>query len=202
MKNNITFLFIVSIFSCAFAQNEKGLRFGVRAGVNSSILTDIETGRRASFYTGIYMPLRVAKWYEFQPELNYSRQGSKVDYYNPIQPTSSNRDRTMKFDYLGLSLNNKFYVVDNLHLMLAPFVDLAVHHNYEYFGPDEDLDAGAIAGIGYEFQNGFGIEARAKIGYVETVSDEYSGVDKIGIYNQVFQVGLTYTFQLNASNKS
>lgn len=62
-----------------------------------------------------------------------------------------------------------------------------------YGYPNNEIDLGITAGVGYDFTNNFGIEARVKKGFIPVLNygDYHSNV--------VFQLGAYYTF--NTKNK-
>ncbi|SDQ52659.1 Outer membrane protein beta-barrel domain-containing protein [Chryseobacterium soldanellicola] len=194
----LTFLLIILISSLSFAQ----VTFspGIRAGLNLAKFTQSDNGIYnwfdeepdpyysnyqkeetdfiADFYVGFFGNIRFAKFYALQPELNYSRQGSKIKVANETYEP--------KISYLSLQLVNKFYF-QKFNIHVGPSIDFALEDNG--FNPSNNVDLGFLLGVGYDITNNFGIEARVKKGIVEVA---YSGDENRT--NVLLQAGVYYTF--------
>lgn len=174
---------------------------GIRAGANFSHFSNTEQFNyyyaeefpnaakpyldyktKTDFYIGFLGNIRFTKFYALQPEINYSRQGAKID-------TNVNNWNGTKLSvsYLGFQLVNKFYFKQfNVHA--GPTLEFVVDN--KNFEPENKVDLGITAGAGYDITPNFGIEARIKKGFVPV--DSYN----TNHYNVVFQTGLYYTFNL------
>ena len=87
------------------------------------------------------------------------------------------------------------------HILGGPSVDFKISDNYINSNP-ESFDLAIVGGVGYTLPNGLTFEARLKQGLVDIYG--YDGVeyDDNGyryndlILNQVFQIGISYTFKV------
>ena len=135
---------------------------------------------RTDFYVGIFGNIRFTKFYALQPEINYSRQGSKLN-------SASIYDReSFSISYLGAQIVNKFYF-NKFNVLVGPTLEFVVSKD---FTPANEIDLGITAGAGYDITKNFGVEARVKKGFVQVINydDNHSNV--------VFQAGVYYTFNM------
>jgi hypothetical protein len=194
----LTFLFLVLISGLSFAQVT--FNPGIRAGLNLAKFTQSDNGIYnwfdensdpyysnyqkeetdfiADFYVGFFGNIRFTKFYALQPEINYSRQGSKIRVANETYEP--------KISYLSLQIVNKFYF-QKFNIHVGPSIDFALEDNG--FNPSNNVDLGFLLGVGYDITNNFGIEARVKKGIVEVA---YSGDENRT--NVLLQAGVYYTF--------
>lgn len=193
MKKIVALAILLVVTCNVSAQKSQKDRIGVRAGYSSMSLSEIAVADRESFYVGAILPLRLAKWYAFQPEINYSRQGARVNRDLPFEPIEGLRSDVWKMDYLGVAVSNKFYVFRGFNLMLTPYFDFLVRHN-DFVEPAQDVDVGCAIGFGYDLNNGIGIEARIKSGFSDVITYRGPDPESTGISNVGGQIGLTYTF--------
>ena len=199
---------------------------GIRAGANFSHFTkgdsfndgyyyndyyDENEGGRAEFesktdfYVGIYGALRLTRYYTLQPEINYSRQGSKFKYieqsiyYDEVSlPAQVTRSGQTDVSYLSIAVMNKFTFGEKFNVHIGPTLDFVVDktdnfgRNYtSYRDIDSDVDLAFVAGIGFNFTKNFGIEARVKKGIIPVLDFSDSSHT-----NVVFSVGANYTFDI------
>ncbi|MFY7814396.1 MAG: porin family protein [Chryseobacterium taeanense] len=174
---------------------------GIRAGANFSHFTNkkqwysymdfdypnstepnMDFKNKTDFYIGLFGNIRFAKFYALQPEINYSRQGTKLD------TNINNWDgQTITASYIGFQIVNKFYF-NKFNIHVGPTVDFLVEQkNLE---ATNEVDLGITAGIGVDITNNFGIEARVKKGFIPvyTFYNDHSNV--------TFQAGVYYTFNM------
>lgn len=213
MKKIFTF-FIV--FASTWAFSQVSFNPGIRAGVNfahfsgaddyyynydynngTETRNTISYGSRTDFYIGFVGNIRFAKMYALQPEVHYSRQGGTIEYINA---NNQKVKKDLKLAYMGVQLVNKFYV-NKLNFLVGPNLEFIVNNKelgnngedysngyYYYYGPSTEVDLGITAGVGYDFTNNFGVEARVKKGFVPVLDNgDYHS-------NVVFQAGVYYTF--------
>jgi len=221
-------IIIAAIFTLiGFAQTQAQVTFrpGLRAGANFSHFTDgsdyyyyyngsndnnsADFKSKADFYIGFYGALKLTRYYTLQPEITYSRQGSKFEtsyreeIYNENSGTVTYRNVTnsgqLDVSYLSIAVINKFTFTEKFNLHIGPTLDFVVDKggsllrsdNYYYDGDPTDVDLAFVAGVGFNFTKNFGIEARVKKGIVpviDTYNDSHTNV--------VFSAGATYTFDL------
>lgn len=173
---------------------------GIRAGANFSHFTnkdqwysywdDYSYGNEAKmdfktktdFYLGLFGNIRFAKFYALQPEINYSRQGAKLD-------TNINNwnGQTITASYLIFQLVNKFYF-NRFNVHFGPTLEFLVEQ--KNFDAENEIDLGITAGLGFDITDNFGIEARVKKGFIPVYSfnNDHSNV--------TFQAGVYYTFNM------
>ncbi|MGE4515170.1 MAG: outer membrane beta-barrel protein [Chryseobacterium sp.] len=174
---------------------------GIRAGANFSHFTnkaqwysymdfdysnsteaDMNFKNKTDFYIGLFGNIRFAKFYALQPEINYSRQGTKLD------TNINNWDgQTITASYIGFQIVNKFYF-NKFNIHVGPTMDFLVEQ--KNFEATNEVDLGITAGIGVDITNNFGIEARVKKGFIPvyTFYNDHSNV--------TFQAGVYYTFNM------
>lgn len=222
-------IFIAAFFilmGISQSQAQVTFRPGIRAGANFSHFTKGDSfnngyyyddsyygdeSRRADFtsktdfYVGIYGALRLTRYYTLQPEINYSRQGSKfkyVDqsYYDGLSGTSIDLMRKGQADvsYLSISVMNKFTFGEKFSFQVGPTIDFVVDKtdnfgsNYSsYRDIDSEVDLAFVAGVGFNFTKNIGLEARIKKGIIPVLDFSDSSHT-----NVVFSVGATYTFDI------
>jgi hypothetical protein len=196
MKKTIVIACIAAV-GIAKAQAQVTFKPGLRAGLNLSHFSkgndsyyddynessNREFDSKNDFYLGFYGALKLTKYYTLQPELDYSRQGSKFMYRNT--PATQ---RSLNVSYLGVAAINKFTFNDKFNVHLGPAIDFQVE---EDFDTDAEVDLTFILGTGYNFTPNFGIEARVKKGIIPVL--DYSDGNHT---NVVFSLGATYTFDI------
>lgn len=231
------FLIAAMVF-LAFSQVEAQVTFspGLRAGANFSHFTQGDLGSnyyydnnyfepnmgqqirlpeskftsKTDFYVGFYGALRLTKFYTLQPEVTYSRQGSKLESYSPA-PNGIVRKMDSQFDlsYISVGIINKFTFNDKFNMHIGPTIDILAeqsgnsnfppqnfNNNYYYYdsyNANSDIDLAFVFGLGYNFTKNIGIEARVKKGVIPVLdwSDYHTNV--------VFSAGLTYTFDVSGA---
>lgn len=207
-----------------FTQSQAQVTFkpGIRAGVNFSHFTkgsdyndyynsndnNAEFESKTDFYVGFYGALRLTKYYTLQPEINYSRQGSKFNtrdfYFDEYgnNNRSSTRSGQIDVSYLSISVINKFTFTEKFNVHVGPTIDFVVdkegalvtpsNSSYYYYDSDPtDVDLAFVAGVGFNFTKNIGIEARVKKGIVPVIDTSYDSHTNVS-----FSVGATYTFDI------
>lgn len=176
---------------------------GIRGGLNLSRLTNIDNNNtKADFYIGGLVNIRFNKYFSLQPELTYSRQGSEGRYYD-----LNNNHYSTKYElnYLTLGAVAKFNIKGSgFHILAGPSIDFKTDDNFDKYGFNPvDLDLAFVGGIGYSLPNGLTFEARIKQGLIDIYGyDGYSYSNNNDSYyndvilNQVFQIGISYTFKM------
>lgn len=216
---------IFALIGCTQTHAQVTFKPGLRAGANFSHFTKgsdydnydnyynsndnrIKFESKTDFYVGFYGALRLTKYYTLQPEINYSRQGSKFStrnfnydqYGNSIG--SSTMSGQIDVSYLSISVINKFTFSEKFNVHVGPTIDFVVDRNgafvtpnnnsYYYYDSDPtDVDLAFVAGVGFNFTKNIGIEARVKKGIIpviDTYDDNHTNVN--------FSVGATYTFDI------
>jgi len=195
----------------SFAQFK--VRPGIKAGINSATVTNIESSSRmVGFQGAMFVNIHFPKIYELQVEASYSNQGFNQDTYSYVNPYSGEilrySDNNVSVHYIGAAISNKFFFVPNLglHVLVGPSLEINVSDNTN--GDIIPVDFAFFAGIGYEFPMGLGLEARYKQGFIDVRDDfyndnyyyyddynsndnYYNGSNKL---NSVIQVSVYYKF--------
>ena len=207
-------LFIVAIIALlGFTQTQAQVTFkpGLRGGVNFAHFTngggynydsyyassarpnDINGLKsKTEFYIGFYGALHLTKFYALQPEVDYSRQGSALNYIDINNNPNSSK---LGVSYLSIAVINKF-TFNKFNVLLGPAVEFVV--DKKNMNAANDVDLTFQLGVGYDITKNFGLEARIKKGFVTAYYyNNYNGYgDNTDHTNVVFSVGATYTFDL------
>jgi hypothetical protein len=167
---------------------------GVRGGVNIAKVTNFEVDSKTDFFVGGQFELKFVDLYSLQPELTYSRQGFKANNDN------------YSIDYLSIGVTNKFTFGGGFNVLVGPTIDIKVGDNLPNIYSNEliGFDFALMGGIGYTFKNGVAVDARFKQGLVDIFGDNYNeyndengngNIDEVKL-NQLFQIGVSYSFDL------
>lgn len=207
----------LAFFTFAAVEAQISVKPGIRAGVNFSKFTSVDSQLKPGFYVGGTLGIKFTKVYTLQPELSYSSQGANVtEYYqsntNGFDPVFYSNQRKTKYElnYLTLGIINKFTFGKGFQLAVGPSLDFKVSDNFIGNNSNRpiDFDLSLVAGVGYAFSNGITIEARLKQGLVDIFgyeiyndynynyqNDNYYNYNRV-ILNQVLQLGVSYSFDL------
>lgn len=174
---------------------------GLRGGLNLSTLSNIDDNRsKADFYIGGLVNIKFNKYFSLQPEITYSRQGDEGREY--FGNGYNYRYVNYELNYLTLGAVAKFNIGGKgFHILGGPSVDLKISDNYINSNP-ESFDLAIVGGVGYTLPNGLTFEARLKQGLIDIYGYDGVGYDDNGyryndlILNQVFQIGISYTFKV------
>jgi len=191
MKKLILSLVILSACTSAFSQVT--FKPGARAGVNLANVSDTDGDTKTDFYIGGLLEMQFSSFYALQPEIVYSRQGSKskISGFDDLE-----------LQYVGLSLANKLSPVKDLglHFIIGPGIDIKVCDNVEYLDTSP-LDFVFFGGIGFDFPFGLTIEARYKQGIID-IDDGFTEFGGDGSaddnnLNSAIQIGVAYKFDFS-----
>ena len=194
-----TFYLFAILFGCITLSNAQvTFKPGFRAGLNIShfskgddsyyndgFTSNRDFDSRTDFYVGFFGDLKLTKYYSLQPEINYSRQGSKYDYYD--EALMRNQSTDLEVSYLAVGIANKF-TFNKLNVHVGPTFEFLVDQNFD---TDADIDLAFFLGLGYDITPNFGVEARIKKGIVPVL--DYSDGNHT---NVVFSVGGFYKFDV------
>ncbi|MEZ0180826.1 porin family protein [Flavobacterium oncorhynchi] len=199
MMKKITLIAFVLCIGIQLSQAQVKVSPGLRGGLNVSTLTNIDDNQsKTDFYVGGLVNIKFNKYFSLQPEITYSRQGDEGRYFENGRYYSEK----YKLNYLTLGAVAKFNIGGKgFHILGGPSLDLKVSDNYINSNP-EGFDLAIVGGIGYTLPNGLTFEARIKQGLIDIYG--YDGIDYDNndyyyndvILNQVFQIGISYTFKV------
>ncbi len=201
MKKIILFTSIFLLGIAVTAQSR--VRFGLRAGVNISKLTNLDNKNKTDFYISALLALKINESYTLQPEFGYSQQGGTLTS-NRLLTIENERLNDININFLSVSVLNKIQANNNIHFLIGPFIDFRLDDNINndgYFLEElfPRMDIGITLGFGYDFTKDLSIEARFKHGFVDMLSEGnifYQNTRDDENFNQVFQLGITYKFNM------
>ncbi|MFD1603275.1 porin family protein [Flavobacterium artemisiae] len=174
---------------------------GLRGGLNLARLTNIDNNNtKSDFYIGGLVDIKFNKYFSLQPEINYSRQGSEGRYYDI---NDNYYETKYELNYLTLGAVAKLNIKGSgFHVLAGPSVDFKIDDNFGNYGFNPvDVDFAIVGGVGYTLPNGLTFEARIKQGLIDIYGydnyyDDGEYYDDNLILNQVFQIGISYTFKM------
>jgi hypothetical protein len=195
----ITLIAFVLFIGLVKSQAQVKVSPGLRGGLNFSTLTNIDDNRsKTDFYIGGLVDIKFNKYFSLQPEITYSRQGDEGRYFENGRYYSEKYE----LNYLTLGAVAKYHFGGKgFHVLAGPSLDIKVGDNYINSNP-EGFDLAIVGGVGYTLPNGLTFEARIKQGLIDIYG--YDGLDNNNddyyyddvILNQVFQIGISYTFKV------
>ena len=195
MKKILLFIAVIALSTSVFAQDVK---FGLKGGLNFANFSgdDAEGDVKTDIYIGGFARFSLTETLSLQPELVYSRQGSKDE--------EDGIEAKIKTNYLNIPilLRAKMFGSDNFSAIVGPQV--GIHLNSEAEGSDGDtsgsedigeimngIDFALAFGFEYDITEKFAIGARYNLGLSKIIDDEYGDSDA---KNSVFQVGVSLAF--------
>ncbi|PXY44981.1 porin family protein [Flavobacterium hydrophilum] len=192
----ITLIAFVLFIGLITSQAQVKVSPGIRGGLNFSTLSNVEdNSSKTDFYLGGLVNIKFNKYFSLQPEITYSRQGDEGRYFEDGRTYSEKYE----LNYITLGAVAKFnFGGSGFHILGGPSLDFKVDDNYINSDP-ENFDLAIVGGVGYTLPNGLTFEARVKQGLLDIYG--YEGVDDDYYYdeiilNQVFQLGISYTFKM------
>lgn len=221
MKKIILSAFLLGSFGVMSAQEVEGnngdrVKFGVKTSVNyftnsGDVSEDLDYNLAPQ--AGAYINIPFGKYFALQPELNYSRMGSKESSYatetEPGTYFAKHTNQTV-LDYITLPVMLKFYPAKGFNIEAGPQLGYNIYaknidSNFKSTvnGPEKievktdiqddlnELDFGVNFGIGYELQDtGLNFGARYYMGVTNIVKDS----EDREVKNNGFTVGVGYSF--------
>lgn len=203
MKKIIFTILTLAIITTSYAQ----VNFGLRGGLNLSDYSNLESDKKTDLYFGAFLSVKLGNLYTLQPELTYSKEGTKLKgIYGRL------RSNTIEANFFSVAVINKFNVAKRAHVVIGPYLDIRMSENIEYAYIADDYsyyesvtngaDIGFIFGLGFDITDSFTIEARYKQGFIDTFDLDYldgynNGYNNYNSHlNQVIQLGIAYKFKL------
>lgn len=216
MKKISFFLLVFSAAMAAFAQ-KTSTTFGIKAGVNLAQLrtnnypsgAEPDVSRKTSAHGGIFMnaPLGTGG-FAIQPELLYSRQGSKMKQTTTIGTVSQTSEWDQDLNYITLPVMLQWKSTGGVFVETGPQAGLLIKAKQDGPGSTQvdnkssfdNFDLSWGAGLGYVSKIGLGIGARYNYGLTNTIEDgggNNSANNGPELKNSVIQLGLIWRFGAN-----
>ncbi|MDR3025312.1 porin family protein [Chryseobacterium sp.] len=172
------------------------IKFGLKAGLNVSNLSNMDMKSKAGFYGGVFMNIPVAKDFSVQPEVLYSNVGAK-------QKGDSNAK--LEVEYISIPVMFQYKVIPNLYVEAGPqfsfLMDARLKDSVGSLllkNATRGFDFGIGLGAGYDITKNIGVNVRYTAGLSDIVNKSHRylyGYDRTGsVKNGVFQVGVNYKF--------
>ncbi|MBU2951271.1 PorT family protein [Tamlana agarivorans] len=195
MKKWLLTMLCFGMITLTYAQRKS--TFGLRTGVNLSEVSKADLETKTGFYFSLMGHFKFTQFYALQPEIGYSLQGGQSE---------SNSEANLDIHYITLSLANKFFIKGSgFHLVVAPGFDFDADDTLIGLYNDVEgnnvsfIDLNIALGIGYEFKNGLGVEARYKQGAIDVFSGTFNSFESEKLseetqLNSTIQLGVFYKF--------
>src|SRR5215213_6533572 len=203
-----------------YAQNNQNVtpmaiapRFGIKAGVNLAKLrpsafssaeepsTNLKTTAHAGAFVNI--PLSTGG-FAIQPEIVYSRQGSKVSQKTTVGTVTSTTAYEQDLDYINVPIMLQWKSAGGFFVETGPQAGFLIKGQQEGPGTNNEsnnkesfdkMDFGWGAGLGFLSRIGLGIGARYNHGFRNIKNDESTTTTQYGaLRNSVVNIGLAWHF--------
>lgn len=218
----------IAVFGFTSSLNAQNVSFGVKAGVNFANLAgdfgyndgyydgySRDTKAKVGFHIGGLAEIMLSEKFALQPELLFSSQGYKTEYYDD---NDNKQDNNVTLSYITLPIMAKFYPIENLAIEMGPQVGLLISANdeeVEYYNdlyPEDDqieskdlykgVDFALNFGASYKMDSGLFFSARYNLGLAKVDDEDYydDGIDDdFGLFsfsrkNRVIQLSVGYMF--------
>ncbi|NVO85524.1 porin family protein [Hymenobacter terrestris] len=171
---------------------------------NGALTQEMKPG----FYAGLYVTLPLGPRFAIEPGLGYSEKGVRLNGRIPFEQfefLNAKLDGTARLAYLDIPILAKAYITDGLYVYAGPQASLllsgkarvkasafgftAYQNDFDIKNRLQTLDFAVVGGLGYQFQNGFGLNAGYDYGLVSL--DKNNNFD---IQNRVIKASLNYSF--------
>ena len=183
------------------------IRFGIKAGSDFSNwrgkdVKDADLNTNISFHAGVFGEVSLSNKWNLESGLYVSQKGFKARY--EIDDTNIDFNTTLDMrstsTYLDVPILAKYFVTRNYNIYAGPQASYLLNNKvvYEIYGEkDSDVgvsgfkrfDAGAVAGMGYQFDNGLLFSANYDVGLLKL--DDVTGTK---VYNRVLKISAGYRF--------
>lgn len=196
MKKVILLAAILITAQAGFSQSIwKRFHVGIKGGANYSNFTNasFDTEGLTGYHGGLIVNFALTDKLSIQEEFLYSTQGAKV------KSGFSLKDPDLKLSYLSVPLVLKYHTNIGLYGEIGGQANMLLEDakNTGYKDFADKIDAGAVAGLGYQFKTGpvkgLGIGARYYHGFMNVGKFTSSSVQG-DFKNSVVQGSIFYIF--------
>ena len=190
---------LVLVILIAVHATAQKVNFGVKAGLNVSMLTGSKEQIMSStngFFAGPFLELKLLEKFTVQPEFLFSAQGAK------FKAKDLTFNTTTKMNYLLVPIMVKYYPVKSLFIEGGPQVGFLMSAKQEVedkitnISTSEDIkkatkgyDLSLNVGVGYDILDKVVAQMRYCIGLTDT-----STLENTNLKNGVFQLSMGYKF--------
>ncbi|MDQ2793643.1 MAG: PorT family protein [Bacteroidota bacterium] len=163
---------------------------------------------RPGFYAGVFATLPIAPGFAIEPGITYAEKGVVLKGTLPFPALdflNANVTGTARLAYIDVPVLAKVYLTPGFYLYAGPQASFLVSGKarveasvlgFSAYKQDFDVssqlrkvDFAAVGGLGYQFDNGFGLNAGYDYGFTSLDSG-----NRFRAYNRVAKVGLSYAF--------
>jgi opacity protein-like surface antigen len=197
-------LTVMAVFAFGFA-NAQEAKFGIKGGLNLANLSgDIkDNSSKIGFNVGGFVEIKVSDKFAIQPELLYSKQGTKFEKSGTGFSSESKRN----LSYINIPVMAKYYAADKFSLEFGPQIGfltsaeadftvttlgVTVSGNEDVKDEYESIDFGVNFGAGFDFTENLSLGLRYNLG-LSNIAKTESG-DDTKIKNNVLSLSLGYKF--------
>jgi hypothetical protein len=187
------FILLVTVILSTGLASAQHVNFGIKGGLNAYTINSngpAEYNVKPGFHVGILGHVHLANNFALQPELVYSRQGTRM--------MTGDSHSNYNLDYLNIPVLFQYMFDNGFRLQAGPQLGVLVNANRRHgdmnvnhkddFRP---LDLGATLGVSYVHPpTGFGVDARYNVGL-----NNINANAAYNSFNRGLQVGVFYLFK-------
>jgi Outer membrane protein beta-barrel domain len=163
---------------------------------------------RPGFYAGVFATLPVAPGFAIEPGITYAEKGAVLKGTLPFPALdflNANVTGTARLAYIDVPVLAKVFITPGFYLYAGPQASFLVSGKarvdasvlgFSAYKQDFDVanqlrkvDFAAVGGLGYQFDNGLGLNAGYDYGFTSLDSG-----NRFQAYNRVAKIGLSYSF--------
>lgn len=124
----------IALLVFGFTNAQKTVIFGVKSGMNISVLTDdlSRANGRIGFVLGSFVELRLFEKFSLQPEVVYSSQGAQYRQYTYAGFSESYNNTRINLMYIVVPVMAKYYVFDGIAVEFGPQVNFLAGAKLNY----------------------------------------------------------------------
>lgn len=173
MKKIVLSIMAILVFGFANAQKT---RFGVKGGLNVSSFAGgdyYDSKSLIGFHVGGFAEIKVIERLAIQPELLFSTQGAKLEYFG-------DSDVDNKLNYLNVPVLAKFFITKEFTVEAGPQIGFLLSAKEDSRNAKDDfksVDFGFNFGVGYSFTDNLGVNLRYTVGLANIADYETDNVE-------------------------